>query len=70
MNWLGMGGGQTNTVISNGLYSQEEVRKSLKANAFVQNKSVKDSAIASSEDPPYPTLPLSWKVSLLLTDSS
>ena len=70
MNWLGMGGGHTNTVISNGLYSQEEVRKSLKANAFVQNKSVKDSAIASNEDPPYPTLPLSWKVSLLLTDSS
>ena len=70
MNWLGMGGGHTNTVISNVLYFQEEVRKSLKANAFVQNKSAKDSAIASNEDSPYPTLPLSWKMSLLLTDSS
>ena len=62
--------GHTNTVISTVLCSQEEARKSLKANTFVQNKSAKDSAIASSEDPPYPTLPLSWKMSLILTDSS
>lgn len=41
------------------------VQTVLKTYTFVQNNCAKDGAVASREEPPYPTLALSWKVSLL-----
>lgn len=71
---MGAGGADTNIqsliVCSCPEGKTKYVQKVLKTYTFVQNNCAKDGVIASREGPPYPTLALSWKVSLLLKTGS